>query len=268
MRTQALLAATIFTCALAQPAPAQEAELNRDPAAKAELNAQRPLRNPDIPDWPAYNDPSRLFATNNLQGRPLPETLADLTERVNWLNGKPDTEGKVVVIEFWATWCAPCKASRTRLEALEKAYGDVLDVLLISGDAGDSEELIAATIADGNTLVTHAWDPTNTFYRRVGAQAIPHVLVVSSDGIVRWQGFPLDRAFLPTVNRVLIADPVAGEKLRRKAAEAPITDDQLAEVKRKALEHVRQMREQQEQRAQEQNPEPTPTEPKPEADEE
>lgn len=43
-------------------------------------------------------------------------------------------QGKVLVVNFWATWCAPCREEMPELDALQKAYGDQLTVLGVSLD--------------------------------------------------------------------------------------------------------------------------------------
>jgi len=54
------------------------------------------------------------------------------------MNGKTvrlaDYEGKVVLLNFWATWCAPCKAEIPGFMELQKTYGDDLEVLGVSFD--------------------------------------------------------------------------------------------------------------------------------------
>ncbi|WP_157947507.1 TlpA family protein disulfide reductase [Abditibacterium utsteinense] len=57
-------------------------------------------------------------------------------------------KGKVVLVNFWATWCAPCVAELPGLAKLQKQYGKRgLAVLLVSGDEASAKPLISKTLA-------------------------------------------------------------------------------------------------------------------------
>src|ERR1043166_3397044 len=51
----------------------------------------------------------------------------------------PDTKGKFVLIDFWATWCGPCRKAIPELNAIHKKFGDKLVVIGISDE---SEEVV------------------------------------------------------------------------------------------------------------------------------
>src|SRR6266850_7653254 len=59
-----------------------------------------------------------------------------------WVKGDETTlsPGKVYVVEFWATWCGPCKRSIPHLTAVQKQYAD--DGLTIIGVSTDSEQTV------------------------------------------------------------------------------------------------------------------------------
>jgi thiol-disulfide isomerase/thioredoxin len=90
--------------------PASAAVTALDPAAGGEKVALRFYRDPK---------PARLFTANDLDGRQI--NMASL-------------RGKVVIVNFWATWCGPCRAEIPDLVALQEKYKDTLQVIGISED--------------------------------------------------------------------------------------------------------------------------------------
>ena len=74
-----------------------------------------------------------------------------------------DLKGKVVLVEFWATWCPPCRAEIPALQRLHTQYGDKgLTILAISMDEGDwkgvksfvAEHKIGYTVLQGSEDVS------------------------------------------------------------------------------------------------------------------
>src|SRR4051812_13554317 len=60
----------------------------------------------------------RLWAKSVLNQK-APELVVE-----KWLTEKPDTKGKFVLIDFWATWCPPCRKAIPELNAFKKKFGD------------------------------------------------------------------------------------------------------------------------------------------------
>jgi thiol-disulfide isomerase/thioredoxin len=60
------------------------------------------------------------FATSSQSnvGQTIPEIKAD------YVKGKPETAGKPMIVEFWATWCGPCKTSIPHLNEIYKKHKD------------------------------------------------------------------------------------------------------------------------------------------------
>src|SRR5947207_9810004 len=52
-----------------------------------------------------------------------------------WLSKEPDRKGKFVLIDFWATWCPPCRKAIPELNAFHKKFGDKLIVIGISDES-------------------------------------------------------------------------------------------------------------------------------------
>ena len=72
----------------------------------------------------------QVFADNDLRGKEAPPLHVE-----KWVNGKaPDTKGKVVLIDFWATWCPPCRESIPELNEFKKKFADDLVVIGITSE--------------------------------------------------------------------------------------------------------------------------------------
>ncbi len=157
---------------------------------------------------------------------------------MQWYKGQPVPAfqpGHVYVVEFWATWCVPCKVSIPRLTALQKRYGDRVTVIGVDVlEAAHSNEAIAKLAAPfvarmGDQMdYTVAGDGTDGFMHdhwlaAADQTGIPTAFVVMPDGRVGWFGHPNAlEAVLPQV--VAGTWDVAAERARRDtlaAAERP-----------------------------------------------
>ncbi len=103
--------------------------------------------------------------------------------------------GSVVLIEFWGSWCIPCKTSMPHINALWEAYHDQgLVVLAVSTDirAEDPVEYLAK---NGFTGLTCLWEPGGKSTRiklLYKVDWIPRSVIVDRTGIVRYNGHPMD----------------------------------------------------------------------------
>lgn len=96
-----------------------------------------------------------------------------------------DLRGKVVVLEFWATWCKPCLVSLPRLERAARRWGDQVAVLAINLD---DRAAAAAIFADAGyrAMVLVADDGETS--ARYQADMLPHAVVIDRAGVVRMVG--------------------------------------------------------------------------------
>ncbi|WP_197167813.1 TlpA disulfide reductase family protein [Neorhodopirellula pilleata] len=120
-----------------------------------------------------------------------------------WVKGEPVDQtltGKVHVVEFWATWCGPCRVGMPHISSLQQEYGD--EVAFV-GVTRETQEKVAtfleAPASDGKTwdetiqyrLAIDDRDWTNTAYMRAAGQnGIPCAFVVGRDGVIEWIGHP------------------------------------------------------------------------------
>lgn len=96
--------------------------------------------------------------------------------------------GKVVVVDFWATWCVPCIESMPHLKELYRKYHDKgLEIVNISVDRADARPALEKLVAKLELPWPQFFDGKahKTEYAvRYGVQPIPHVLLAGPDGMI------------------------------------------------------------------------------------
>ena len=125
-----------------------------------------------------------------------------------WVANTPVTastlRGKVVVVEFWATWCPPCRQSIPHLNKLHDEYGK--KGVVICGITQEEE----GTVADFMKTLPMKYHvgidsgQTSTVYMK-GVNGIPHAFVINRSGKVAWAGHPMS-------GMDAVIEKLAGEK--------------------------------------------------------
>jgi len=115
-----------------------------------------------------------------------------------------DTKGFVTVVEFWATWCGPCKRAIPHLVDLHKRHAD--DGLLIVGISTEESKTVKPFVKSHHMEYIVLADAGGTS-KMYGASRIPHAFVVDAKGIVTWVGNPLDGGFDTAINKALKDTP-------------------------------------------------------------
>jgi peroxiredoxin len=91
--------------------------------------------------------------------------------------------GKTVVMDFWATWCAPCRNSVPELKALTKKYSQT-KVVLISFSADKDQQAWRDFVAKKDMEWPHYWDSDGHVRDALGVRAFPTYLVIDQDGFI------------------------------------------------------------------------------------
>lgn len=198
-------------CCTAEAAPEKEAH--------CPLCATKDAKQPELPqidtaaygnaNWPAHNPEKGLYF-KNFQGKPMPAKFSDETV----LSGErtlEHTKGKVMIVDFWATWCGPCVAAAPKLAELQEANKDNLQVVGVSG-VNEDQATVAAFLASHEEPFVQLFDSDQKVMKHFETRGIPLVLVVSTDGVIRWMGNPLQPEFKKVVEQVLEADPLIQAK--------------------------------------------------------
>ncbi len=97
-----------------------------------------------------------------------------------------ELRGRVVVLNFWATWCAPCKQEMPEFQALQTARGDRdLVVLAVNATATDNREAAIDFVRSLGLTFPIAFDTKGDVMRAYGVQGLPATFFIDRDGVVR-----------------------------------------------------------------------------------
>jgi peroxiredoxin len=107
-----------------------------------------------------------------------------------------DLRGKVVLLDFWATWCPPCVASVPSLRSLYKKYAKESPLVMISVSSDSEEEAWRAFTAKNQMVWPQYLDRDRRVQRAFGVHAFPTYILIDQEGIVRFNsiGMSWDKA--------------------------------------------------------------------------
>lgn len=122
-----------------------------------------------------------------------------------------DFAGKYVVLDFWATWCPPCRASVGELQELTQKYPRE-KLILISISADRDEEEWKNFIARKNMEWMHYRDANGMVLRAFRVHALPTYILIDPEGIIRQRivGLNPQQSIIGRLKSALAALPIAG----------------------------------------------------------
>lgn len=147
--------------------------------------------------------------------RPYPLMVGDPAPKFEvsaWVQGAPVNSfksGQVYVIDFWSTWCGPCKDAMPKLSQMQSEYGE--NVIFIGVDVWDYQERVAPFVAEMGSKLSYRvaldtlppvpkeednipmWAKENgrcaqTWLNASGADGIPMIFLIDRSGKIAWTG--------------------------------------------------------------------------------
>ena len=117
----------------------------------------------------------------------LPDFTVDLPTGAKTL---ADFRGRFLIINLWATWCAPCRRGMPQFENLQNILGDRADVIALSLDRGKRDKPDAFLDSLGITSLLRAHDGGQKIARQIGLFGVPTTLFINEKGqeVARLQG--------------------------------------------------------------------------------
>jgi hypothetical protein len=147
--------------------------------------------------YPAIVSDKTLYASTDFRGKPAPKFDVSGWKWLYVSNSKDGNgtltadslKGQVVVIDFWATWCGPCRELIPEMNDWAARFKN--DAVFI-GLSDETPEKINEFRKTTPMLYNVATDERKSLSKILGVKGIPHVMVIAPDGTVRWQGWPQD----------------------------------------------------------------------------
>lgn len=121
-----------------------------------------------------------------LVGQPAPDFLLPYASpsQLGKSQRLSDLQGKAVVLDFWASWCAPCRAQTPVLERVAKGFGaDKLRVLGVG--TSDDRAAIERFLARSEIAYASVFDDQEVASSLYHVQGLPTLVVLGADGTVR-----------------------------------------------------------------------------------
>ena len=118
-------------------------------------------------------------AANFVKGQPAPNVPLKLWDGSEVYLAA--FSGKVIVLNFWASTCTPCKKEMPELEQINKTQPDVVVIGVGVGERQQEGEKLAKEVGVTYRLTS---DPTSALIRQAGGTALPHTVFIGTNGEV------------------------------------------------------------------------------------
>lgn len=139
-------------------------------------------RTPLATFWGALIGETNLAQSSLVAGQAAPDfelkSLAGETIRLSDFKGKP------ILLNFWATWCGPCRAEFPELQSAAVEYKDKVVIIGINMTTNDTPNQVPAFVAEFGVTFPIALDETGEVSRAYQVMGLPTSVFIDRDGIV------------------------------------------------------------------------------------
>jgi peroxiredoxin len=150
--------------------------------SRAPVDAVGTVRKPE----PAVGHPAPDFALTTLAGEPFMLS---------------DAAGTPVVLNFWATWCAPCRNELPALQDAAERYEG--RVLIVGVDQGEAADVVQSFVDEFSLTYPIPMDADGEVGHRYNVRGLPTTFFIDSNGLIRdiWSG---------EMNAITLAEKIEG----------------------------------------------------------
>lgn len=131
-----------------------------------------------------------VAATLNAQdGRKIPSVEVKKLDNTTFNTGDIQNDGKPIIINFWATWCSPCKLELNTIAESYPDWQEETGVKLVAISIDDARNIHKVKpYVDGQAWDYEVYiDPNADFKRAMNVNNVPHTFLVDGEGNIVWQ---------------------------------------------------------------------------------
>jgi cytochrome c biogenesis protein CcmG/thiol:disulfide interchange protein DsbE len=122
-----------------------------------------------------------------LVGNPAPDFNVKAVTNGSGAVSLKSLRGKVVILDFWGTFCEPCKKSFPKLQDLNTKYGTSgLKIIGISEDESDDKDKIPGFAGTYGAKFTLGWDEDKSIAKNYKPETMPSSFIIDKKGVVRY----------------------------------------------------------------------------------
>jgi len=152
-------------------------------------NPEKPAKKYDDDNFPRSTP---LVKKKSVEGVTANPSIQELPEG--------EMKGKLVLLDFWASWCGPCRAGVPNVQRMQSAYGGE-DFMVVSVSEDDDEPTWRDFVAAHRMNWTQRFDADSSLQHRFQIGALPTYVLLDRDGqeIQRWVGEDPGRSILERI---------------------------------------------------------------------
>jgi thiol-disulfide isomerase/thioredoxin len=143
----------------------------------------------DMPEAHDTEDPASILTGIRVGQRAPDFVLRSLEDAAVALS---DYIGRVVILDFWASWCGPCKSTMPGLENLASNLAPDVVLIGVSLDrsAANASDYLVANDFDAMIALYESYAAASKVFKTYGGGGIPKTYVIDRAGIIRYVGHP------------------------------------------------------------------------------
>ena len=122
------------------------------------------------------------------QAGPVVNQKAPPIQVSEWLTTSPSYNGKPVLLEFWATWCGPCRMTIPHIQEIYNTY--TRRGLVVISITDEDRDTVTPFVEGMKMTYPIGLDLAQAASRAYQVRAIPSAFLIDKNGVLRWSGHP------------------------------------------------------------------------------